>query len=100
MRKLAGFILFVSITTVYAEDNIGSATVSELLDEARTSIKRAYEVKADKVARYEFFRAKAFYELAQEETSKLNLDVGKAAALKSIEWSVRAVSKAIAGGKK
>ncbi len=99
MRKFISLILILYFTTVFAEDKLGNTTVSELLDEARTSIKRAYEVKADKVAKYEFFRAKSYYELAQEETSKLNLDVGKAAALRSIEWSIRAISKAIAGGK-
>ncbi len=99
MKRLVvimGFVLFSMAS--YAID-IGQTTVSELLDEARTSLKRAYEVHADKKARYEFVRAKSFFEIAQEQTSKLNLEVGKAAALESIEWSVKAISKSISGGR-
>ncbi|NPA52896.1 MAG: hypothetical protein GXO22_08375 [Aquificae bacterium] len=100
MRKFIAVLMCgLFYMSSYATE-VGDTTVSELLDEARTSLKRAYEVQADKKAKYEFNRAKSFFEIAQEQTSKLNLKVGKAAALESIEWSIKAISKSISGGAK
>ena len=100
MRKFLSITTFLLFSISSYGIDIGQTTVSELLDEARTSLKRAYEVHADKKAKYEFNRAKSYFEIAQEQTSKLNLEVGKAAALESIEWSIKAISKSISGGRK
>ncbi|RMA97311.1 hypothetical protein [Hydrogenothermus marinus] len=75
-------------------------TVTELLDEAQKSIKEAFEANSNIKAPYEYYKAETFYNIAKEQTSKLHLDAGKAAALKSIEWSLRAISKSYAGGEK
>lgn len=99
-KSVLSFITILSCMSFsFAGDMVGSATVSELLDEARISLKKAYEVRADKKASYEFYRAEAFYKIAQEQTSKLNLEAGKAAALDSIEWAMKAISKAIVEGR-
>ncbi len=100
MRKFLSITTFLLFSISSYGIDIGQTTVSELLDEARTSLKRAYEVHADTKAKYEFNRAKSYFEIAQEQTSKLNLEVGKAAALESIEWSIKAISKSISGGRK
>lgn len=75
-------------------------TVTELLDEAQNSVKMAFEANSDKISPYEYAKAITFYEIAKEETSKLNIEAGKAAALKSIEWALRAISNAYMGGEK
>jgi hypothetical protein len=96
MKKLVLFGLSLMIITYsYANE-----TVTELLDEAQNSLKMAFESQSDKKAPYEYSKALTFYEIAQEETSKLNIEAGKAAALESIEWSLRAISKSYTGGEK
>ncbi len=66
---------------------------TELIDEAQNSLKIAYEAKCEQFAPYEYSKARAYYEISKMETSKGNLKAGKAAALKSIEWSLKAISK-------
>ena len=66
---------------------------TELIDEAQNSLKMAYEAKCETFSPYEYSKARAFYEISKMETSKGDLKAGKAAALKSIEWSLKAISK-------
>jgi hypothetical protein len=75
----------------------GEVTTTELLDEAQNSLKSAFESGCPEVAPYEYYKAEAYYMIAREETSKLNLEAGNAAALKSIEWSLKAMSKRFGG---
>ena len=89
------FCLLVSISSFGADE-----TITELLDEAQNSVKMAFEANSDKISPYEYAKAITFYEIAKEETSKLNIEAGKAAALKSIEWALRAISNAYMGGEK
>ncbi len=68
-------------------------TVTELLDEAQNSVKSAFESGCPEISPYEYAKAETFYKIANEETSKLNLLAGKAAALKSIDWALKAIAK-------
>jgi outer membrane protein OmpA-like peptidoglycan-associated protein len=71
----------------------GEITVTELLDEAQNSVKSAFESGCPEISPYEYAKAETFYKIAKEETSKLDLLAGKAAALKSIDWALKAISK-------
>lgn len=75
-----------------------SQTVTELLAEAQNSIKEAYDAHSNIKSPYEYSKALTFYEIAKEETSKLNIETGKAASLKAIEWALRAISNSYTGG--
>lgn len=90
MRPLYGFILsfFIMLPSI-----AGETTTSELLDEAQNSIKAAFESGCAKLAPYEFSKAETYYYIAREETSKLNTKAGDAAAMKAIEWALKAMSK-------
>ncbi len=90
MRK---FIL----TTIFLAGNLltanASITVTELLDEAQNSMKSAFESGCPELSPYEYAKAETYYKIANEETSKINLLAGKAAALKSIDWALKAIAK-------
>ncbi len=90
MRK---FGLGVLSALVIGSSSFANITVTELLDEAQNSIKSAFESGCPEMAPYEYAKAETYYKIANEETSKLNLLAGKAAALKSIDWSLKAISK-------
>ncbi len=95
MKKLImGFLILLFSLSVNAQ------TVTELLDEAQNSIKMAFEAHGNLKSPYEYSKAVTYYEIAKEETSKMNVDAGKAAALQSIEWALRAISNAYTGGEK
>jgi len=68
-------------------------TTTEYLDQAQNSLKTAQELGCELKASYECARAESYYKIAKEEASMLNLEKSKEAALKSIEWSLKAVSK-------
>ena len=73
-------------------------TVTELLDEAQNAIKVAFEARCDIKAPYECAKARAYYEIAKNETSKLNIEAGKEASLKAIDWALKAIAVVNAGG--
>ena len=81
------FSIFISVIS-YAE-----TTTTELLDEAQNSLKAAFESGCPSLAPYEYYKAETYYRIAVEETSKLNTKAGNAAAVKSIEWALKAMSK-------
>ncbi len=73
-------------------------TVTELLDEAQNAIKVAFEARCDIKAPYECAKARAYYEIAKNETSKLNIEAGKEASLKAIDWALKALAVINSGG--
>ncbi len=79
--------------TAFTYNTYGEITVTELLDEAQNSIKSAFESGAPKLAPYEYSKAETYYKIANEETSKLSVNAGKASALKSIDWALKAIAK-------
>ncbi|WP_457638606.1 hypothetical protein [Persephonella sp.] len=89
MRLLAGFFLSIFL----AVSSFGETTTTELLDEAQNSIKAAFESGCPQYAPYEYAKAETYYRIAREETSKLNTKAGDAAAIKAIEWALKAMSK-------
>ena len=93
-------VVIISCLIFMSSSFAGEETVTELLDEAQNSIKMAFEANSDKKSPYEYAKAVTFYEIAKEETSKLNIKAGKAAALKSIEWALKAISNAYMGGER
>ncbi len=97
---MKNFAIIISSLILISSSVFAEETVTELLDEAQNSVKMAFEANSDKKSPYEYAKAITFYEIAKEETSKLNVEAGKAAALKSIEWALRAISNAYMGGEK
>ncbi|WP_457640733.1 hypothetical protein [Persephonella sp.] len=94
MRFIIGMLsVFIFATFSYS----GEVTTTELLDEAQNSLKSAFESGCPELAPYEYYKAEAYYLIAREETSKLNLEAGNAAAMKSIEWSLKAMAKRFGG---
>jgi hypothetical protein len=90
MKKIIVASLLILTSTIFAKEKLIS---TELLDEAQTSLKEAYENGCKDFAPYEYYKAVVFYDIAKLESSKLNVDLGKAAALESIKWSLKAISK-------
>ncbi|WP_457624793.1 hypothetical protein [Persephonella sp.] len=90
MRLLLG-VLFSIILSAYSF--AGETTTTELLDEAQNSIKAAFESGCPTLAPYEYYKAETYYYIAREETSKLNTKAGNAAAMKAIEWALKAMAK-------
>ena len=91
MRNFSKIFLGLAFfsTFSYSADIIST---TELLDQAQQAIKDAFEAGSSTITPYEYYKAEAYYQIAKEEASLLNLEASKAAALKSIEWSLRAVS--------
>ena len=87
LKIFLGLVLSSSFS--YSADIIST---TELLDQAQQAIKDAFEAGSSTITPYEYYKAEAYYQIAKEEASLLNLEASKAAALKSIEWSLRAVS--------
>ncbi len=89
MRVFLGIVFSIFISVVsYAE-----TTTTELLDEAQNSLKAAFESGCPSITPYEYYKAETYYRIAVEETSKLNTKAGDAAAVKAIEWALKAMSK-------
>ena len=88
--KVALSFIFSVLISAFA---VAETTTTELLDEAQNSLKAAYESGCPRYAPYEYYKAETYYNIAVEETSKLNTKAGDAAALKAIEWSLKAMSK-------
>ena len=72
-------------------------SISELLDEAQTSIKVAIESNCEIKAPYKCAKARTYYEIAKEEVSKLNISAGEIAAKKAIHWALMAISESNRG---
>jgi hypothetical protein len=70
---------------------IGSTT--QLLDQAQQAIKEAFEAGCPKHTPYEYYKAEAYYQVAKNEASLLNLDTSRAASLKAMEWALKAITK-------
>lgn len=87
--------IFVSsiLAFLIAMPSLAETTTTELLDEAQNSIKAAFESGCPRFAPYEYAKAETYYYIAREETSKLNTKAGNAAAMKAIEWALKAISK-------
>ncbi|RUM59294.1 MAG: hypothetical protein DSY53_03265 [Persephonella sp.] len=83
-------VFFTSFYNSFAESY---ATTTELLDQAQQSIKEAFEAGCPQITPYEYYKAEAYYKLAKEEASLLNLEAGQAAAENSISWSLKAIMK-------
>ncbi len=93
MKKYLGmFMLAIFFKTTFAESFSG-ITTTELLDQAQQSLKEAFEAGCPEFAPYEYYKAEAYYQLAKEEASLLNLEAGRAGAENSIKWSLKAVMK-------
>ncbi len=90
MKKIIVATLLIFSSTIFAKEKL---ITTELLDEAQTSLKEAYETGCETIAPYEYFKAVVYYDIAKLESSKLNVNLGKAAALESIKWSLKAISK-------
>jgi hypothetical protein len=68
-------------------------TTSEYLDEAQKALKIAYESGAHIKAQYEYGKALGFYNIAKEQASNFQTEKAVDAAIKSIEWSLKAIEK-------
>ena len=89
MRFILGMVFSVVLYTF----SLAGTTTTELLDEAQNSIKAAFESGCPSLAPYEYYKAETYYYIAREETSKLNTKAGNAAAMKAIEWALKAMAK-------
>lgn len=89
MRVLLGILTALFISS----HSFSETTTTELLDEAQNSIKAAFESGCPALAPYEYYKAETYYHIAVEETSKLNTKAGDAAAVKAIEWALKAMAK-------
>jgi len=100
MRRVKLLVTFFSVFLFFSNSFSveKELTVTELLDEAQNSLKIAFEARCDLKAPYECAKARAYYEIAKVETSKLNEEAGKEAALKSIDWSLKALAVIYSGG--
>ncbi|NPA53550.1 MAG: OmpA family protein [Aquificae bacterium] len=92
MKTFKIFLVSIAFSGVLTTSK-GEITVTELLDEAQNSIKSAFESGCPEISPYEYAKAETYYKIANEETSKLYLLAGKAAALKSIDWALKAIAK-------
>ncbi len=90
MRKFIIASLLVLVSNVFAGEKL---ITTELLDEAQNSLKEAYEMGCETLVSYEYYKAVVYYDIAKLESSKLNVNLGRAAALESIKWSLKAISK-------
>jgi len=98
MRKgLYSIIIVVVLSLTSFADDKKNITITELLSEAQSALKAAFEAESDIKAPYEYAKAKAYYEIAKYEISKLNIEAGKVASLKAIEWSLKAISNSYLG---
>ncbi|MBK3333071.1 hypothetical protein GWK41_08315 [Persephonella atlantica] len=89
MRTFLAIVVSIFIFSV----SFSETTTTELLDEAQNSLKAAFESGCPSLAPYEYYKAETYYRIAVEETSKLNTKAGDAAAVKAIEWALKAMSK-------
>ncbi len=92
MKKYKLMLLSLALGGTFLNSN-ATITVTELLDEAQNSVKSAFESGCPEIAPYEYYKAETYYKVATEETSKLELTAGKAAALKAIDWAYKAIAK-------
>ncbi len=90
MKKFIVASLLVLASNLFAGEKL---ITTELLDEAQSSLKEAYETGCETLVPYEYYKAVVYYDIAKLESSKLNVTLGKAAALESIKWSLKAISK-------
>jgi len=92
MEKINKIVLATLLTIqVSISATIGSTT--QLLDQAQQAIKEAFEAGCPQYTPYEYYKAEAYYQLAKNEASLLNLDTSRAASLKAMEWSLKAINK-------
>jgi len=93
MKKV--FVIFLTLTSfsLSLAGSFSGITTTELLDQAQQSLKEAFEAGCPEYTPYEYYKAEAYYRLAKEEASLLNLEAGRAGAENSIKWSLRAVMK-------
>ena len=87
LTKLYKVFSLVLAVFLYAE----AESITELLDEAQNSLKNAFESRASVNSPFYYYKGETYYHIAVEETSKLNLEVGKLSAKKSIKWSLNSV---------
>ena len=93
MKKIFVLLtIFVSFNFSLA-GGFSGITTTELLDQAQQSLKEAFEAGCPDYTPYEYYKAEAYYRLAKEEASLLNLEAGRAGAENSIKWALRAVMK-------
>ncbi len=85
--------LSIVVSTFIFSVSFSETTTTELLDEAQNSLKAAFESGCPSLTPYEYYKAETYYRIAVEETSKLNTKAGDAAAVKAIEWALKAMSK-------
>ncbi len=83
--------IFLLIFNISFSASIGSTT--QLLDQAQQAIKEAFEAGCSTYTPYEYYKAEAYYQIAKNEASLLNLDTSRAASLKAMEWAFKAINK-------
>jgi hypothetical protein len=88
VKTLMAFLFIFSISF---SATIGSTT--QLLDQAQQAIKEAFEAGCSTYTPYEYYKAEAYYQIAKNEASLLNLDTSRAASLKAMEWAFKAINK-------
>ncbi len=93
MKKVLSILMLVILFKVSFAESFSGITTTELLDQAQQSLKEAFEAGCPEFTPYEYYKAEAYYQLAKEEASLLNLEAGRAGAENSIKWSLRAVMK-------
>jgi len=101
MKGVKGILSVLAITFIFNLNSFATnkeLTITELLDEAQNAIKIAFEARCDIKAPYECAKARAYYEIAKNETSKLNIEAGKEASLKAIDWALKALAVINSGG--
>ena len=92
MRKLVILVFALTFKVSFAGGFTG-ITTTELIDQAQQSLKEAFEAGCAEHTPYEYYKAEAYYNLAKEEASLLNLEAGRTGAENSIKWSLKAVMK-------
>ena len=92
MKRIIILMFILTFKLSFAESFTG-ITTTELLDQAQQSLKEAFEAGCPEYAPYEYYRAEAYYQLAKEEASLLNLEAGRAGAENAIKWALKAVIK-------
>lgn len=93
MRKIFVLLAILVSFNFSLAGSFSGITTTELLDQAQQSLKEAFEAGCPEYTPYEYYKAEAYYRLAKEEASLLNLEAGRAGAENSIKWSLKAVMK-------
>jgi hypothetical protein len=92
MRLING-IIFTALAVIQFSFASAIGSTTQLLDQAQQAIKEAFEAGCPQYAPYEYYKAEAYYQVAKNEASLLNLDTSRAASIKAMDWALKAINK-------